>query len=66
MSDIPNHGQFSTLTELLEATGNKLRLYDMGRRIQRVSRNQFIKLERYEIQWPAPLARHACLALMHT
>ncbi|OOY52063.1 DUF3549 family protein [Solemya velum gill symbiont] len=66
MSDTPKPDQFSTLTELLEATGSKLRLYDMGRRIQRVSRLQFIKFERYEIAWPAPLARHAWLALLQT
>jgi hypothetical protein len=66
MSDTPKPDQFSTLTELLEATGSKLRFYDMGRRIHRVSRQQFIKFERYEIAWPAPLARHAWLALLQT
>lgn len=56
-----NH--FSTLTELLEATGSRLRIYDMGRRIEKIDREQFMQFERNETTWPAPLSRHAWIAL---
>jgi hypothetical protein len=53
-----------TLTELLEDSGVRLRFYDMGRRVRRVSREDFLRFEHAENSWSAPLLRQAWLGLL--
>ncbi len=54
----------STITEFLEATGARLRIFDMGRRITRVSREQFLQFERTELPYPYPMQQQAWFALL--
>ncbi|MEN8214702.1 MAG: DUF3549 family protein [Pseudomonadota bacterium] len=54
----------STLIELLEESGVRIRLYDMGRRVQKISRRQFLDFEHAIISWPAPLMRQAWFGML--
>ncbi|MES9960079.1 MAG: DUF3549 family protein [Sedimenticola sp.] len=54
----------STITEFLEATGARLRLFDMGRRITRISRDQFLQFEKTELPYPYPMQQQAWFALL--
>ncbi|MES9871345.1 MAG: DUF3549 family protein [Sedimenticola sp.] len=54
----------STITEFLETTGARLRLFDMGRRITRISRDQFLKFEKTELPYPYPMQQQAWFALL--
>ncbi|MGD2118065.1 MAG: DUF3549 family protein [Chromatiales bacterium] len=53
-----------TLTEFLEATGASLRFYDLGRRISKISRNDFLQFEKLELVWPYPLQQQAWFGLV--
>ncbi|MES9914062.1 MAG: DUF3549 family protein, partial [Candidatus Sedimenticola sp. 4PFRAG1] len=54
----------STITEFLETTSARLRIFDMGRRITRVSREQFLQFERTELPYPYPMQQQAWFALL--
>jgi len=54
----------STLIHLLEESGVRVRLYDMGRRVQKVSRKHFLQFENAEVSWPAPLMRQAWFGML--
>ncbi|MET0093093.1 MAG: DUF3549 family protein [Sedimenticola sp.] len=54
----------STITEFLEATGARLRLFDMGRRITKISRDQFLQFEKTELAYPYPMQQQAWFALL--
>lgn len=51
------------LLEFLEESGAQVRVYDMGRRVAKISRNDFLKFERTEIPYSQPLRSQAWLAL---
>ncbi len=54
----------STLIQLLEESGVRIRLYDMGRRVKKIERKQFLQFENAGISWPAPLMRQAWFGLL--
>jgi hypothetical protein len=54
----------ATLTEFLEATGARLRVYDMGRRVGRISRETLLAFERTDRPYPLPLQQQAWLGLL--
>lgn len=56
--------QINTITEFLETTGAKLRFFDMGRRVAKISREQFLKFEKNDIPYPYPLQQQAWFALL--
>jgi hypothetical protein len=58
MSEIP------TIIEFLESTGAQLRLFDMGRRVVKLSREEFLKFERNEIPYPLPLQQQAWFGIL--
>jgi len=58
MSKIP------TITEFLESNSSRLRLFDMGRRVVKISREQFLKFEHCEISYPFPLQRKAWFGVL--
>ena len=58
MSKIP------TITEFLDHNSSWLRLFDMGRRVVKIPREQFLKFERGEISYPFPLQRKACFGII--
>jgi hypothetical protein len=60
----PNtHAPITTLTELLETTGMALNLYDMGRRVTKIPRDEFRKIELNHLPYPLPLQRQAWFGL---
>jgi hypothetical protein len=54
----------STLMELLSGTGARLRLFDMGRRVVKIPRDQFLRFEKNQLPYPAPIGQLAWLALL--
>lgn len=58
MSDI------TSLTQLLRQSGGQVRFFDMGRRVQKLSTEQFEKIEHQQTPYPYPYLQHAWLALM--
>ncbi|MEN8167757.1 MAG: DUF3549 family protein [Pseudomonadota bacterium] len=54
----------ATLTEFLEATGARLNAYDMGRRVDPISRETLLAFERTDRPYPLPLQQQAWLGLL--
>ena len=52
-----------TLIEFLEATGAEVQIYDVGRRITKISRNDFIKFENLQLAYPYPMQQQAWFGL---
>ncbi len=55
---------YTSISDLLQNSGAQFRIFDMGRRISKLSSNQFEKLEQGVIPYPTPYLHHAWLALM--
>ncbi len=55
-----------TLLEFLESSGATVRIHDMGRRIVKISREDFLKFEKMEIAYPFPLQQQAWFAMSIT
>ncbi|MGB2131250.1 MAG: DUF3549 family protein [Marinobacterium sp.] len=53
-----------SLTELLRSTGAALRVFDMGRRIGKLSLEQFRRIEDSELPYPTPFQHLAWLAVL--
>lgn len=56
--------EISSLTELLRQSGGQFRFFDMGRRVQKFSVEQFEKIENQQTPYPFPYLQHAWVALM--
>ena len=56
--------QFNSISDLLHESGAQFRIFDMGRRISKITTGQFEKLEQGMIPYPLPYLHHAWLALM--
>lgn len=54
---------YSSISELLTESGAQFRIFDMGRRLSKLSTDQFAKLEQGLIPYPTPYLHHAWLAL---
>lgn len=54
----------STITEFLQTSGARLRFFDMGRRVVKISRDRFLQFEKTEIPYPYPLQQQAWFALL--
>lgn len=52
------------LVELLQHQDNRLRIFDMGRRIEKLSIDQFTRIEKAEIPYPNPFLHHAWIGLL--
>lgn len=52
------------LIDLLTHADTAIRIYDMGRRISKLSTSQFARIERQEIPYPAPYMHEAYLGLV--
>lgn len=53
-----------SLIDLLRQSGSQLRIFDMGRRISKLSADEFHKVEMGQIRYPAPYLHHAWVALL--
>ncbi len=53
----------STISELLALSNCQYRIYDMGRKIDKLSKEQFDKIEMTHLPYPFPSQGHAFLAI---
>ncbi|MCF6355496.1 MAG: DUF3549 family protein [Candidatus Polarisedimenticolaceae bacterium] len=53
-----------TISQFLESNSSRLRLFDMGRRVVKIPREQFLKFEQGEISYPYPLQRKAWFGIL--
>ena len=52
-----------TISQLLHSSNSQFRLYDIGRKIEKISKEQFEKIELNQIPYPYPSQGHACIAI---
>ena len=60
MTTIPT---ISTISELLSLSNSQYRIYDIGRKIDKISKEQFKKIEANQLPYPSPSQGHAFLAI---
>lgn len=53
----------STLAELLDSAGTTWRVFDLGRRVQKIDKALFLQIEQTLQPYPYPQAQHALLAI---
>lgn len=53
-----------TISQLLHSSNSQYRLYDLSRKIDKISKEQFEKIEQNQIPYPTPSQGHACLAIV--
>lgn len=53
----------STISELLSLSGCQYRLYDIGRKVCKLTKEQFNKVELNQVPYPFPIQGHACIAI---
>ena len=53
-----------TLTELFNKSGTAMRIYDLGRRIRSLGRDEFERIEAISTPYPTPYLHHAWIALV--
>ena len=56
--------QIAGITDFLDKAGTPFRVFDMGRRIQAISRETFLAFEQGERPYPYPLQQQAWLGVM--
>lgn len=56
-------GNISSISELLSLSNSQYRIYDMGRRVDKISKAQFEKIESAQLPYPYPSQGHAFLAI---
>ncbi|XPF94301.1 DUF3549 family protein [Colwellia sp. RE-S-Sl-9] len=54
----------SSISELLALSGSQFRVYDVGRKIDKISKDTFNKIELNQLPYPYPTQSHACLAVV--
>lgn len=64
MSDHTESALPASITDLLRASGAALRIFDMGRRISKLSQAQFRRIEDSELPYPSPFQHLAWLGLL--
>ena len=52
-----------TISQLLQSSNSQFRFYDIGRKIEKISKEQFEKIELNQIPYPSPSQGHACIAI---
>lgn len=52
-----------TISQLLHSSNSQFRVYDIGRKIEKISKEQFEKIELNQIPYPSPSQGHACIAI---
>lgn len=53
----------ATLSELLKLSDSQYRLYDIGRLVTKLPKEQFEKVELNQLPYPTPAQGHACIAI---
>lgn len=52
-----------TISQLLHASNSQFRIYDVGRKIEKISKETFEKIELNQVPYPTPSQGHACIAI---
>lgn len=63
MTSTEQQTNIATLSELLKLSGSQYRLYDIGRLVSKLSKEQFEKVELNQLPYPTPVQGHACFAI---
>ncbi len=63
MTDTAPAENIATLSELLKLSGSQYRLYDVGRLVSNLSKEQFEQVELNQLPYPTPTQGHACFAI---
>ncbi len=63
MTDTTPSAPPATLSELLKLSGSQYRLYDVGRLVSKLPKDQFEKVELNQLPYPTPVQGHACIAI---
>ena len=63
MTDTVPAENIATLSELLKLSGSQYRLYDIGRLVTKLPKEQFEKVELNQLPYPTPTQGHACIAI---
>lgn len=64
MSKTPSSPEnIATISELLALSNSQYRIYDLGRRIDKISKEQFTKIELNQLPYPYPSQGHAFIAI---
>ncbi|MEW6992981.1 DUF3549 family protein [Colwelliaceae bacterium MEBiC 14330] len=53
----------ATISELLKLSGSQYRLFDIGRLVSKLPKEQFEKVELNQLPYPTPTQGHACIAI---
>ena len=53
-----------TISQLLHTSNSQFRIYDIGRKIEKISKEHFEKIELNQIPYPTPSQGHACIAIV--
>jgi hypothetical protein len=53
-----------TISQLLHSSNSQFRLYDIGRKIDKIPKDLFEKIELNQIPYPTPSQGHACFAIV--
>ncbi len=63
MTDTAPAANIATLSELLKLSGSQYRLYDIGRLVSKLPKEQFKKIELNQLPYPTPAQGCACIAI---
>ena len=63
MTDTAPATNIATLSELLKLSDSQYRLYDIGRLVSKLPKEQFEKVELNQLPYPTPAQGHACIAI---
>jgi hypothetical protein len=63
MTDTAPATNIATLSELLKLSGSQYRLYDIGRLVSKLPKEQFEKVELNQLPYPTPTQGCACIAI---
>ena len=53
-----------TISQLLHTSNSQFRIYDIGRKIEKISKEAFEKIELNQLPYPTPSQGHACFAIV--
>ncbi|GAB4289065.1 MAG: DUF3549 family protein [Methylophaga sp.] len=56
--------QITTLSDFLHRSGARYRVFDLGRRVTKLSQEQFVSFERAELPYPMPFQRSALFGVI--
>lgn len=63
MTDTVHPANIATISQLLSLSGSQYRLYDVGRRVEKLSKELFEKVELNQVPYPTPSQGHAHIAI---